>query len=61
VLFEAMREARVVSIVFSSTCTTHGLPAQVPMREQNPQEPINPYAESRLVVEKCCGGVSRRC
>lgn len=51
-LLETMRRARVSSIVFSSTCATYGMPAQVPMREQDPQEPINPYGESKLVVEK---------
>ena len=51
-LLESMREAGVASIVFSSTCATYGMPAQVPMREQDPQAPINPYGESKLVVEK---------
>ena len=51
-LLESMLEAGVASIVFSSTCATYGMPAQVPMREQDPQAPINPYGESKLVVEK---------
>src|SRR5437764_4729830 len=44
-LLEAMREARVDKIVFSSTCPTYGTPAQVPIRETLPQLPVNPYGE----------------
>lgn len=51
-LLESMREAGVASIVFSSTCATYGMPAQMPMHERDPQHPINPYGESKLVVEK---------
>ncbi|HEV2549221.1 MAG TPA: UDP-glucose 4-epimerase GalE [Stellaceae bacterium] len=51
-LLEAMREASVRRIVFSSTCATYGIPESVPIREEMPQRPINPYGESKLIVER---------
>jgi UDP-arabinose 4-epimerase len=51
-LLEAMRERDVRRIVFSSTCATYGMPERVPMSEETPQRPINPYGESKLFVEK---------
>lgn len=51
-LFEAMREAGVDRIVFSSTAATYGLPQTLPIPEGHAQLPINPYGESKLVVEK---------
>jgi UDP-arabinose 4-epimerase len=51
-LLEAMREAGVPSIVFSSTCATYGHPVHVPIEENHPQAPVNPYGESKLMVEK---------
>lgn len=38
--------------VFSSSCATYGLPSQVPITETENQEPVNPYGESKLMVEK---------
>lgn len=51
-LAEAMRMAGVDRIVFSSTCATYGEPEQVPITEDCPQRPTNPYGESKLVFEK---------
>jgi UDP-arabinose 4-epimerase len=51
-LLEAMRAAGAGTIVFSSTCATYGMPVEVPMTEDNPLRPINPYGESKLVVER---------
>jgi UDP-glucose-4-epimerase GalE len=51
-LLEAMRRVEVGCIVFSSTCATYGMPQQVPMAEDHPQRPINPYGESKLFVER---------
>ena len=51
-LLEAMREAGVGTIVFSSTCATYGNPVRVPIDEAHPQAPVNPYGESKLMVEK---------
>jgi UDP-glucose-4-epimerase GalE len=42
----------VRDIVFSSTCATYGEPREVPIPEQHPQHPVNPYGESKLAVEK---------
>jgi UDP-glucose 4-epimerase len=51
-LVEAMREVGVRRIVFSSTCATYGKPDRVPMTEDLPQRPENPYGESKLLFEK---------
>jgi UDP-arabinose 4-epimerase len=51
-LLEAMRSAKVDRIVFSSTCATYGNPVRVPIDEAHPQAPVNPYGESKLMVEK---------
>jgi UDP-glucose 4-epimerase len=51
-LLEAMRAADVGRIVFSSTTATYGVPENVPITEQEPQKPINPYGFSKLVVEQ---------
>ena len=51
-LIEAMRAAFVGTIVFSSTCATYGDPVRVPLDEGHPQVPVNPYGESKLMVEK---------
>lgn len=51
-LVEAMRKAGVPKIIFSSTCATYGVPERVPMTEDLPQRPSNPYGESKLLFEK---------
>jgi UDP-arabinose 4-epimerase len=51
-LLETMREAGVRHIVFSSTCATYGVPDAMPIREDMPQRPVNPYGESKLMVER---------
>ncbi len=51
-LLEAMHNTGVSKIVFSSSCTTYGIPTQVPIAEDAPQNPISPYGESKLMVEK---------
>jgi UDP-glucose-4-epimerase GalE len=51
-LLDAMRAANVGTIVFSSTCATYGDPVRVPIDETHPQAPVNPYGESKLMVEK---------
>jgi UDP-glucose 4-epimerase len=51
-LLEAARGAGVKKFVFSSTCATYGPPDRVPMTEDLPQRPINPYGESKLMFEK---------
>jgi len=51
-LLRAMLEAQVKLIIFSSTCATYGNPNQVPITEDHPQAPINPYGASKLMVER---------
>jgi UDP-glucose-4-epimerase GalE len=51
-LLEAMRARGVRQIVFSSTCATYGNPVQIPITEEHPQQPVNPYGESKLMVER---------
>jgi UDP-arabinose 4-epimerase len=51
-LLEAMVETDVRSIVFSSTCATYGLPEKVPIVETTPQRPVNPYGETKLMIER---------
>lgn len=51
-LLEAMVHAGVKHIVFSSTCATYGVPQQVPIPEEHPQNPINPYGATKLMVER---------
>lgn len=51
-LLEAAKGAGVGAVVFSSTCATYGVPERVPIGEEEPQRPINPYGESKLFVER---------
>jgi UDP-arabinose 4-epimerase len=51
-LLEAMRGAGVGRIIFSSTAATYGVPKTVPIPEDHPQWPINPYGWSKLMVER---------
>ncbi len=47
-----MKSASVDKIVFSSTCATYGVPSTIPVLEDHPQKPINPYGKSKLMVEE---------
>src|SRR5256885_961327 len=51
-LLEAAVAAGVKKFVFSSTCATYGPPDRIPMTEDLPQRPINPYGESKLMFER---------
>ena len=49
---EAQRRHRLpMPLVFSSTCATYGHPERMPIREDCPQQPINPYGRSKWMVE----------
>src|SRR5271154_443965 len=50
-LLEAMQASGVRSIVFSSTCASYGNPLKIPIAEDHPQNPVNPYGESKVMVE----------
>ncbi|MBU6431379.1 UDP-glucose 4-epimerase GalE [Patescibacteria group bacterium] len=51
-LFEAMREAGVKNIIFSSTCAAYGETEYLPVDEKHPQNPANPYGESKMLTER---------
>ena len=51
-LLEAMLAASIKKFVFSSTCATYGIPEFMPLTEGHPQNPINPYGASKLMVER---------
>ncbi|MBD2543711.1 MULTISPECIES: UDP-glucose 4-epimerase GalE [Planktothricoides] len=51
-LLEAMVAANVKKFVFSSTCATYGIPHRIPLTEDHPQNPINPYGATKLMVER---------
>jgi len=51
-LLSAMRRAKCRNIVFSSTCATYGVPNELPLREDHPQKPINPYGWTKLMMEQ---------
>ncbi len=50
-LLNAMLDADVKKFVFSSTCATFGVPASLPIHENLPQAPINPYGQTKLDIE----------
>jgi UDP-glucose-4-epimerase GalE len=50
-LLDAMRAVGARKIVFSSTTATYGVPRRVPIAEDEPQAPINPYGYSKMVIE----------
>jgi UDP-glucose 4-epimerase len=58
-LFEAMRSHGVHCIVFSSSATVYGISAEMPLTEESPTEPVNPYGETKLMVEHILHDLSR--
>jgi UDP-glucose 4-epimerase len=52
-LLEAMREEEDVRhFIFSSSCATYGIPEGIPITEDHPQKPVNPYGRSKLMIEE---------
>jgi len=51
-LLEMMVEKNISNFIFSSSCATYGEPVEIPITEQHPQNPINPYGRSKLMVEQ---------
>lgn len=51
-LLEACVQAGVGKLVFSSTCAIYGMPKRVPIDEEEPKDPINPYGESKWMFER---------
>jgi UDP-glucose 4-epimerase len=58
-LLEAMRATGVRKIVFSSTTATYGEPDRIPITEEEPQKPINPYGYCKLVIERALADYAR--
>jgi UDP-glucose 4-epimerase len=58
-LLDAMRHHGVMKFVFSSTCATFGVPARLPITEDLPQAPINPYGQTKLDVENALKALAR--
>jgi UDP-glucose 4-epimerase len=53
-LLSAMEAAGVEKFVFSSSAAVYGMPSEVPVTEDSPKRPINPYGESKWAVERMC-------
>jgi len=58
-LLRAMQQAGVKQFVFSSTAAVYGTPETMPIPEEAPKAPVNPYGESKLMVEKMLGWLDR--
>ncbi|HEX2255998.1 MAG TPA: UDP-glucose 4-epimerase GalE [Afifellaceae bacterium] len=54
-LLDAMLDCGVSRLVFSSSCATYGLPRELPIAEDHPQQPVSPYGASKLMVENMLG------
>ncbi|WP_338723988.1 UDP-glucose 4-epimerase GalE [Devosia sp. XK-2] len=50
-LLDACLQSRLSNIIFSSSCATYGVPAHLPISEDTPQSPINPYGRTKLIAE----------
>lgn len=57
-LLDAMRNRSIESLVFSSTCASYGIPRVTPIDEGHPQDPINPYGRSKLMIEQAMADYS---
>lgn len=51
-LLKVMQKHEVKKFIFSSTCATYGIPQEIPLTEDHPQNPINPYGWTKLMVER---------
>jgi UDP-arabinose 4-epimerase len=51
-LLDAVLEAGVPHVIFSSSCATYGTPDRLPITEDTPQSPVNPYGETKLIIER---------
>jgi UDP-glucose-4-epimerase GalE len=58
-LLNSVLDAGIRRFVFSSTCAVYGIPEQIPITEQTPREPVNPYGASKLFFENALEAYSR--
>jgi UDP-glucose-4-epimerase GalE len=52
ILLEEMIKYKIDNFIFSSSCATYGEPIEIPMTEDHPQNPVNPYGRTKLMVEQ---------
>ena len=57
-LIETMLNCGVKKFIFSSSCATYGVPQRLPITEDMPQEPINPYGQTKLILENLLKSVA---
>ncbi len=58
-MLETLIENGVRQLVFSSSCAVYGIPEELPIRENVPTRPVNPYGESKLFIEKALDWYAR--
>ncbi len=58
-LLEVMRRNGILKLVFSSTCATYGTPTTLPITEEHPQQPINPYGRTKWMIEQMLADFGR--
>ena len=58
-ILEAMRDTNVRNIVVSSTAAVYGIPEVMPITEESPADPINPYGETKLFMERMLADFAR--
>jgi UDP-arabinose 4-epimerase len=59
VLLNACLDCDVRRLIFSSTCAVYGIPAEVPIPEDTPRQPVNPYGVSKLFLENALEAYDR--
>ena len=58
-LLDSVMESRVRKFIFSSTCAVYGNPVKVPITENNPRQPVNPYGATKLAFENALEAYGR--
>lgn len=58
-LLNACLDSGVKRVIFSSTCAVYGVPVKIPISEQNPRQPVNPYGVSKLFFENALEAYDR--
>jgi UDP-glucose-4-epimerase GalE len=58
-LLDAVIDSKIRKFIFSSTCAVYGNPAKVPITEDNPRQPVNPYGATKLAFELALEAYSR--
>jgi UDP-glucose 4-epimerase len=58
-LLDSVMQSRVRKFIFSSTCAVYGNPVKVPITEDNPRQPVNPYGATKLAFENALEAYSR--